>query len=366
MAFIRLATPRSDEPYVTQTVTLDGVAYDFRFAYDFLTSGWYLDLAAGDTQLMTGRRLVPGRILNRRIRHPQAPAGKLLIVSFADDTAEPQIGDFESGAYHLYYGTADEFTEDQAEAIVAAPALALPTPSEIFGASCKVWLDASDESSMNVFGTSVTRITNKGSLGEYFGHDTSTNQPGLNAGGWLAFDGTNDYLTWKAGGSAQVDTQGLFSFLYSGDWEIWTRYNPDTPGGGSRFLFTTHVPSVTKTGVGIYTNGTTVNAEIKGTTSTLHVNVSQSEVGARTRRLLWRRNTSPLLRLSNFNDADADDSTPTNSVAPAPGGLPVIGYINGDSEYIHGNLSQLVVINRLCSNAERALLKAYLDGKAVT
>lgn len=71
----------SDAERFTQTVSLDGSAYQLTFAWNNRAQSWNLDVAAGDGEpIASGLRVSVGWPLLRRCVHARRPPGELMAI----------------------------------------------------------------------------------------------------------------------------------------------------------------------------------------------------------------------------------------------------------------------------------------------
>ncbi len=102
-------TPDAEVPFFGLQTTLDGVDYDFAFAWNDRRSVWTLTMKtmAGEA-LCTSQVLKHGRNLLSRCISPNRPAGILFVwCNTPADLSAPGVGDL-GGRAGVYYASADE------------------------------------------------------------------------------------------------------------------------------------------------------------------------------------------------------------------------------------------------------------------
>jgi hypothetical protein len=90
--FKTIPLPTSDQPFLTQTTSLDDTPFRLRFDWNSRTDRWTFSLfLEDDTALLTGATLVADLDLLRTVSSDLRPGGQLRIVDFIEPTLE-QIG----------------------------------------------------------------------------------------------------------------------------------------------------------------------------------------------------------------------------------------------------------------------------------
>ncbi len=90
-------------PDTTQQSTLDGVVFSFHFRWSQRGECWYMDLATVDgTPVITGRKLVTGFPLLRRVVAATRPKGELVFLDTKGLGGRPTLEEFGT-RYVLFY-----------------------------------------------------------------------------------------------------------------------------------------------------------------------------------------------------------------------------------------------------------------------
>lgn len=108
----RLIPTRTDQIDYTQTVSLDGVEYQFRFVWNQREEAWYLAISdIAGVSIVSGLKVVVGSILNLHVVADNAPKGFLFAVdSQAADTTpgiDPGINDLGDRVGLIYIDAED-------------------------------------------------------------------------------------------------------------------------------------------------------------------------------------------------------------------------------------------------------------------
>jgi hypothetical protein len=220
-------------------------------------------------------------------------------------------------------------------------------------AGLKLWLDATDSSTLTLNGSAVSEWRDKSENGFHFSQATSNNQPTYNATingkAAIAFDGTNDGLDrTSVTNSSVADATGACAFVVyeiSGTDSQYAAFRTSTSGSGyERFNTTTYhayfrsarfvnlSPALPSSGRVLLTSSSDVAADVQ----TLRANGStlQTQSCAST-FATWRA-------LSGGNATWS------------------VGY---DASYLLGSIGEVIVIGRSVTATEIATVEKYLAKK---
>lgn len=101
----------TDSAFYTQTVLLEGKAYNLRFRYNTSMDRWYMHLADdADIPILDGVKLVCNKALNRLSADPRNPTGVLMCQSQTSDDSPPGLKDL-GDRVRLFYFTLAELNE---------------------------------------------------------------------------------------------------------------------------------------------------------------------------------------------------------------------------------------------------------------
>lgn len=96
------------DPFYTETVLLEGKAYNLRFRYNTSMDRWYMHIADdADVPILDGVKLLCGKVLNRLSADPRNPSGVLMCQSQTSDDSPPGLKDL-GDRVRLFYFTLDE------------------------------------------------------------------------------------------------------------------------------------------------------------------------------------------------------------------------------------------------------------------
>lgn len=86
--------PTFDDPFYTQTTSLDGVQYLLEFRYNQRENSWYLNVSLDDaTPLVKGVKIVLGSDLLGRFVDRRMPTGRLVAIANGEDDSTPGMGE---------------------------------------------------------------------------------------------------------------------------------------------------------------------------------------------------------------------------------------------------------------------------------
>lgn len=118
MAAVIIPIP-SDNAKFSLTVDLDEVVYLLAFTWNTRCRAWYMDIALQDsTNLLCGRKILPGVDLNGRHKDPRLPKGRLIALDTQGGSVRPDRNDLGT-RIKLWYIDSD--TYDAVEEILSAP-----------------------------------------------------------------------------------------------------------------------------------------------------------------------------------------------------------------------------------------------------
>ena len=235
-------------------------------------------------------------------------------------------------------------------------------------AGCKLWLDASDTSTISLSGSAVTQWNDKSGNGYNFAQGTSANRPssgtrtqnGLNV---IDFDGTNDFLTTTASKSA-------FNFLNNTTATLFLAMKNDTTTG-VQFIICNNGGSNGQIGIYYYTSSTNyISREGNGSgTPTYDITVAGNNTNVK--YLTYKSdpaNATAANRIKFAVDngafsgantqtqaANASDSTRNLSIGDAESpdsGIPMDGFFG-----------EILIYNTILSNDDITDVQTYLSGK---
>jgi hypothetical protein len=284
------------------------------------------------------------------------------------------------------------WTLREAEAMRRAGTWPTSPPSGV-GSGLQLWLDASDAStlfdatsggSLVAADGGVARWEDKSGNGRHATQGTSDNRPlrktAIQGGrDVLRFDGSDDSLSIAS-------SKATFKFLHSADSTVFAVFKSGTtanPGHTNYVVFGTANTFTTVVGVTFYTgdsNPTTANDALywyvsRGVTGTYPVYfdgngyfpsnsfglislLSRPQDGTSANRLAMRRNGA---NLSSANSpggspqtAAGDDSTNDLTIGRLP---------SGESDFLNGDIAEIIIYNSALSDTDRALVESYLMSK---
>lgn len=108
MTIHRIPTSQTLPDY-TQSVTLDGTRYDFRFIWNQREEFWYFTISLDDEVVVGSTKIVPDWPLLRRDMQTNQPPGELIAFDTTGVNETIAFGDLGQKVI-LYYGDAAEMT----------------------------------------------------------------------------------------------------------------------------------------------------------------------------------------------------------------------------------------------------------------
>jgi len=235
-------------------------------------------------------------------------------------------------------------------------------------AGCKLWLDASDTSTISLSGSAVTQWNDKSGNAYNFAQGTSANRPssgtrtqnGLNV---IDFDGTNDLLTTTAAKSA-------FNFLNNSTATLFLVMKNDTTTG-VQFIICNQGGSNGQIGLVYYTSSTnyilregngsgtwTYDITVAGNNTNAKYLTSKSDPANATaaNRIKFALNNGAFSGANTETQAaSASDSTRNLSIGDAESpdsGAPLDGFY-----------AEILIYNTILSNDDITDVQTYLSGK---
>lgn len=241
------------------------------------------------------------------------------------------------------------------------------TPTSITG--CKLWLDASDTSSISVSGSDVTQWNDKSGNGYNFTQGTSANRPSsgtrtINSLNVIDFDGTNDSLTTSAAKSA-------FNFLHSAASTIFIVLQQDTVNN-IKVIFSTGIQPYSSGDIGFFlysnapadyqmgvSNASTyvsrINANFNETVARYDTIKSDPTNGTAGNRLKYSKSGAA------FAGSNSDTGTVTTS--NSTNDLTLANATNGGFAPMNGCIGEVIIYDSVLSDTNITTVQNYLDTK---
>lgn len=241
------------------------------------------------------------------------------------------------------------------------------TPTSITG--CKLWLDASDTSTISLSGSAVTQWNDKSGNGYNFTQSTSTNRPSSgtrtqNSLNVIDFDGTNDSLSTSAAKSA-------FNFLHSAASTIFIVLKQDAVNN-IKVIFSTGIQPYSSGDIGFFlysnapadyqmgvSNASTyisrINANFNETTARYDSIKSDPTNGTASNRLKYSKSGAA------FAGTNTDTGTITTS--NSTNDLTLANANNGGFGPMDGWIGEVIVYDSILSDANITKLQNYLATK---
>jgi hypothetical protein len=102
--------PTTNQPFYTQTTTLEGTAYLLSFTYSQREACWYLSIADSNAvDILNGIKLICSNLLLFKCKDPRRPPGEFVVFSATGDLDPPGLNDLvpNAGRCMLLYITSD-------------------------------------------------------------------------------------------------------------------------------------------------------------------------------------------------------------------------------------------------------------------
>lgn len=353
-----LSTPRADEPYTTQTVSLEGADFRLTFRYNFQAPGWLFDVQRVDgSDLITGRRIEPNVDLKRLI-HDDVLTGVFNCVSLRGLTRAPLIDDFENGNFQLAYLTKDEFGPDPVNTDVPPNW----TPLSL-GTALWVWADPSQASHITQVTGKVSAVPNQGILGGSFTQTTVDRRPApsteFNAPGLRFTEAKNQFLTFGT-----LSTLSNLLEFAGGDFEVWAVARRTNDTGGATVFANFLAGPVPAPGFLLWLGSSDIYALVGNTAGNPYlqaVDTTDTEVDVPYILRAQGRPSVPSLTIEVNERPAVIDSTTTGTLANSAGANAIlIGGQPPSTGDCDGHIGQIIVTNRLLDTTEAANMRAWL------
>jgi hypothetical protein len=108
MSTIIIPTSQTESDY-TQTVTLEGVDYQFFFHWNARQPGWYCEIRDTEgTLIAAAKRLVLGTFIFEHDKDERMPLGAFLLVDTTESGQDPGLRDLGIRVFFVYVEAAEE------------------------------------------------------------------------------------------------------------------------------------------------------------------------------------------------------------------------------------------------------------------
>lgn len=238
-------------------------------------------------------------------------------------------------------------------------------------ANCKVWLDASDTSTISLSGSEVTQWTDKTANGYTFTQGTSANRPlsgtrTQNGRNVIDFDGTNDKLVATSSGST-------WNFLHNGtEHTILVAFLQDVDSNNGFFLGTSAANFVNRgashgvlAGDRIFSQVATGSGSIRAVDADV-TSFGDMQVFTYVSFTMKPSNATASERVAfrYKNGAANKPNAATGAVSTSDATFALsIGSNSTDTFPLNGVLGEILIYDVALSDANRGLLETYLATK---
>jgi len=235
-------------------------------------------------------------------------------------------------------------------------------------AGCKLWLDASDTSTISLSGSAVTQWNDKSGNGYNFAQGTSANRPSSgtrtqNSLNVIDFDGTNDFLATTAAKSA-------FNFLNNTTATLFMVIKNDSTTG-IQWILGNNGGSNGQIGLVYYTSSTNyITREGNGSgTWTYDITVAGNNTNAK--YLTYKSDPANAtaanrikFALNNGAFSGANTETQAASASDSTRNLAIGDVDTPDSGIpMDGFIAEFLIYNTILSNDDITDVQTYLSGK---
>jgi hypothetical protein len=231
-----------------------------------------------------------------------------------------------------------------------------------FGPNLIAWVDFNDASSLSLSGASITAATNKGTAVGAFAQGTGSAQPQrANSGSstyYASFD-NGDRLVWNGALSA-------FDFLANGSaFEVWAVTRDTVASSGDRILSSRSAGDTAAAFLLECNTTAAFRSRIMNSTGAAAYEATGGTVNTAVH--VWRsRFTGSASGTLGVYADDYVTTVGTDATITGLFGTPTtalsIGADPDGSNALTGSVSQLVLVNRLLTSQEAALLRGYMGG----
>ena len=233
-------------------------------------------------------------------------------------------------------------------------------PTEI--ANCVIWLDAADESTVELNGLDVSQWNDKSGNNLHVAQATATDQPlyvnTFNGKKVIKFDGADDFLWRNAGSGSPLLITGditLFVVLQPLDSALGHSVSHGNDGETTavNFCYSSLVFATGTRDQELFWEGNgTQNAGFAGTTMDLQFRV-----------LTYIRDATALTGdIYNNSTSETDISYPFNASGSTSGDF-YIGSLSNTQRFMNGNIAEVIIYDRKLNYSEHTSVREYLAKK---